>query len=293
MATEVLDALPDATAVLDARGTIVAVNRIWQMFAWDNGGDREATGVGASYLDICDRSAGAGCEDARSVAAGLRAVLAAETLHSEFEYPCPSPTVDRWFLLRITPLGGPGSGAVASHVNITRRKAAERVLAHAAAHDPLTDLANRTEYTERLTAALLCRPGWPEVADVGVLYLDLDGFKAVNDGFGHDAGDEVLCIAATRLRREIRPGDLAARIGGDEFAVCAPRVSAAQLDALAERTTRALGEPYIVHGCSVDVPASVGAHLGATGTSVEAVMQSADAAMYAAKRGRRSDTIGR
>ena len=289
-ATAVLDALPDATAVLDGNGSIVAVNRIWQMFAVDNGGSSEATGLGASYLDVCDRSAAAGCDEARSAAAGLRAVLAAGTVHCELEYPCPSPAVDRWFLLRITPLDGPERGAVASHVNITRRKAAERILAHEAAHDPLTDLANRSEYADRLAAALERRPDRPDGADVGVLYLDLDGFKAVNDGYGHDAGDEVLCTVAARLRHALRPGDVAARIGGDEFAVLAPRVNAVELDRLAARITEALGAPHFVHGRSLDVPASVGSHLGARGASVEGVLRLADAAMYATKRRRRSET---
>ena len=120
LAVAVIDALPDATAVLDSTGTIVSVNHAWRMFALDNGGRPDATGVGVSYLDLCARSAAAGCEDAAAVAAGLRAVLAGDTVHSELEYPCPAPAANRWFLLRITPLAGPTPGAVASHVNITR-----------------------------------------------------------------------------------------------------------------------------------------------------------------------------
>ena len=282
-----LDALPDATAVLDRAGLIVAVNRAWRLFGLDNDTRPDTTGVGANYLDVCDRAAARGCEDGGTAAAGLRAVLAGETVQSDLEYPCPSPAVDRWFLLRITPLAGPARGAVASHVNITRRKMAEQILAHEAAHDPLSGLANRTLFAARLAEALTRRSDRLATADVGVLYLDLDGFKAVNDGYGHDAGDEVLLTAAHRLRGQIRSGDTAARIGGDEFAICAPRVTASELAALAERISVSLDVPYLVHGRALHVPASIGRYLGAPGESADSATRRADQDMYVTKRDRR------
>lgn len=100
LAAAVLDAFPDATAVLDSSASIIAVNRAWRMFAIDNGGEEDRTGVGVNYLDLCERSAAAGCQDAHLAAEGLRAVLDGETVQSEIEYPCPSPTANRWFLLR-------------------------------------------------------------------------------------------------------------------------------------------------------------------------------------------------
>jgi GGDEF domain-containing protein len=235
LATTVLDSLPDATAVLDGLGNIVAVNRTWMMFALDNGGLAEAIGVGQNYLDICTGSAEAGCSDAHRVAEGLRAVLAGQTAEFEIDYPCPSPIVDRWFLLRVTPLLWPEGGAVTSHVNITRRKMAEEALAHEAAHDPLTGLANRTLFMSRLASALKPRSGRPVRGDVGLLYIDLNRFKPVNDLYGHDAGDEVLLTCSHRLRSEVRPQDTVARLGGDEFAIIVPRVSAAELEGLAAR----------------------------------------------------------
>jgi diguanylate cyclase (GGDEF)-like protein len=285
-ATSVLDALPDATAVLDTSASIVAINHAWRMFALDNGGLSETTGVGVNYLEVCDRSAGTGCEDAGRVGVGLRAVLAGDTLYSELEYPCPSPTVNRWFLLRITPLVGAVPGVVASHVNITRRKMAEQLVAREAAHDPLTGLANRTLFTVRLTEALTLRSGRPVRSDVGVLYLDLDGFKSINDTFGHDAGDEVLITVAHRLRTQVRPQDTVARLGGDEFAVTAPRVTPSGLAALSRRITDALAEPHLVHGQVVTARASVGTYLAAPGDSVQHALQKADTAMYTIKRGR-------
>jgi diguanylate cyclase (GGDEF)-like protein len=286
LAGAVLDALPDATAVLDDAGSIVAVNHAWRMFVLDNGGRAGSSGVGVSYLDVCDRSAAAGCADAGLAAAGLRSVLAGETVHHELEYPCPSPSAHRWFLLRITPLAGPERGAVASHVNITRRKMAEEILAHQAAHDPLTGLANRDMFMRQLTRALTGRSGRGPGADIGVLYLDLDGFKQVNDTYGHDAGDEVLLTAANRLSAQVRPQDTVARLGGDEFAVTAPRITAGALAALAGRLTSAQAEPHLIHGHHVQVGATVGSYLASPGELAGDALRHADQAMYRLKRAR-------
>jgi diguanylate cyclase (GGDEF)-like protein len=286
LAGDVLDALPDATAVLDTSGSIVAVNYTWRMFALDNGGRPDMTGVGVNYLDLCARSAAAGCEDARMVVIGMRAVLAGETVYSELEYPCPSPAANRWFLLRITSLAGAAPGAVASHVNITRRKMAELILAHEASHDPLTGLANRDLLTARLAAALARRSGRPAGGDIGLLYVDLDDFKHINDTYGHDAGDEVLLTTAHRLRAEVRPQDTVARLGGDEFAVTAPRISTGGLAAMAARISAAIAEPHLIHGQSVRVRASVGTYMAAAGDHVAEALRQADQAMYAVKRTR-------
>jgi diguanylate cyclase (GGDEF)-like protein len=279
----VLDSLPDATAVVDETGRIISVNHAWRMFAVDNGGRPETTGVGVDYLAVCERAAEAGCTDAARVTDGLRAVIAGETVQSELEYPCPSPAVGRWFLLRITRLAGPLPGAVVSHVNITRRKAAEEVVAHQAAHDPLTGLANRRLFVTRLDAAL-SRPAGTR--QIGVLFLDLDGFKEVNDTFGHDAGDEVLLTAAHRLATVVETQDSVARLGGDEFAVVARRSSSDALEQLRERVADVLAEPHLVHGHLLSVPGSVGLTLAAPGEASAAVMRRADVAMYEVKRGR-------
>ena len=256
------------------------------MFTVDNGGDPRTTGVGVSYIDVCDRASTAGSGDATEVLAGLRAVLAGETVESDHEYPCPSPVVGRWFSLRITPVGGSIGGAVVSHVNISRRKASEQELLHRASHDPLTSLANRVLFTDRLTKALTQRPGRGGAPDVGLLYIDLDRFKPVNDTYGHDAGDEVLLTVARRLRDCVRPQDTIGRLGGDEFAVCAPRMTSSDLDALALRISDALAEPHQVHGAVVSVPGSIGAVLAAPGDMVAESIHRADQAMFATKASR-------
>jgi diguanylate cyclase (GGDEF)-like protein len=283
LARAVLDALPDATAVVDPAGTIVDVNQAWLMFAVDNGGQPERTGAGVNYLDLCAQSAASGCQDAARAADGLRAVLAGHTVHSELEYPCPSPAVNRWFLMRITPLGGDLGGAVTSHVNITRRKMAEQELAHQAAHDPLTGLANRSLFANRLKTALTSRRD-PAGSQVGLMYLDADGLKQINDAFGHDAGDEALLTIGHRLRSHVRPQDTVARLGEDEFAVTAPRISADGLDGLCGRVTAALSQPHLIHGHLVPVPVSIGIHLAPPGESADTALRQADQAMYVAKR---------
>ena len=90
-----LDSLPDATAVLDTSGTIIAINHTWLMFALDNGGSPATTGVGVNYLEVCHRSADGGCEDGAQVATQIRDVLAGRSVEAEVEYPCPSPDVRR------------------------------------------------------------------------------------------------------------------------------------------------------------------------------------------------------
>ena len=281
-----LDAIPDATAMLDRDCQILAVNHAWQMFAVDNGGDREHTGVGVNYLAVCERSAAAGSADASAVAAGLRSVLRGESVETEFEYACPSPAVGRWFTLRITPIGKPQVGLLVSHLNISRRKLAEDDLLRKASEDPLTRLANREQFLARITHALNPRTARPRSPDIGVLYLDLNSFKPVNDTYGHAAGDEVLQTVAARLAAVTRPQDTIGRLGGDEFAVVAPRITPEGLARLVVRITDALAEPHLVHGDSVTVGASVGTYLASAGETAAECLHRADTAMYDLKRGR-------
>ena len=284
-AAALLDAVPDAAAVVDLDGRIVAANRAWRMFALDNGGRPEDTCEGVSYLDVCERAAASGCAEAAHVAEGLRAVLRGETVESDLEYGCPSPSVGRWFMLRITPITGAAPGALVTHLNITRRKAAEADLTRRASHDPLTGLANRRLLAERLTRALSPRAGRAPVPDVGVLCVDLDGFKPVNDRYGHPAGDEVLQEVAHRLSEAVRPQDTVARTGGDEFVVVAPRITADGLDGLVVRLRTVLDRPHVVHGVPVHVGASVGSTLARPGDDPADVLWRADRAMYAVKHG--------
>jgi len=286
LAAAVLDSLPDATAVLDTSGAIIAINHTWLMFALDNGGSPVATGVGVNYLEVCRRSADGGCDDGAQVATQIRDVLAGRSVEAEVEYPCPSPEVRRWFVMRVTKLKGPAPGVIVSHVNITRRKMAEQELAHAASHDPLSGLANRTLLNARLTAALDRRREHRPEPDIGVLYIDLDDFKVVNDRFGHAAGDEVLLNVTNRLRGTMRAGDTIARIGGDEFAVIVPDVDRRELAVVAAKVRSVLASPHRIHGQWATVTGSVGMHLAGSGEVAAYALRQADQAMYAAKQAR-------
>jgi diguanylate cyclase (GGDEF)-like protein/PAS domain S-box-containing protein len=176
-------------------------------------------------------------------------------------------------------------GVVLNGRDIADRKALEHELRYKALHDLLTGLANRSLFIERLAATLDHLDASTKAA---VIFIDLDDFKTVNDGMGHQLGDAVLIEVADRLRRCVRPGDLAARLGGDEFAVLIEGV-AGKRDArrLGERILAALSEPVTLEGRELRMGASLGIALtGATkdkdGT-VKGLLRDADQAMYGAK----------
>ena len=179
--------------------------------------------------------------------------------------------------------------SVARAVRFARvRRSAERRLARLAFYDALTGLANRSLFYERLGEALRARRGQ---LGCGVMFLDLNGFKAINDTFGHDAGDHVLCEFGNRVRLSVRETDLVARLGGDEFAVLVPSVDAHQLEGLARRIFSDACRPVRWGDVEISLGTSIGlATAPACGDSVQQLLQAADLAMYEAKRGARDAT---
>jgi diguanylate cyclase (GGDEF)-like protein len=170
--------------------------------------------------------------------------------------------------------------------DITGRKQAESRLQELATHDALTGLPNRALLHDRVQRMLdTCAPG----RTVAVMFLDLDRFKEVNDSFGHELGDVLLCEVAARLRKVMRPGDVIARLGGDEFVVAAECAGAGDAAAIAQKLLDALGLSMRVGGQEVTAGGSIGISLFPqdAGTK-ELLFQTADTAMYGAKRAGRN-----
>ncbi|MBI2710570.1 MAG: EAL domain-containing protein [Actinobacteria bacterium] len=197
-----------------------------------------------------------------------------------------------WVAARlISLLDDPDVGAVVVNLHdVTDRKVAEAELSHQAFHDPLTGLANRSLFRERITYATT----WAHRhrVQLAVLFLDLDGFKTVNDGLGHDVGDDLLRLVAARLGNAVRPGQTVARLGGDEFGVLVEATAGAVGEAIAtaDRILQVLGDPFSLRGRMLTVSASIGIAVGEGLETVDTLLRNADVAMYHAKaagRGRR------
>ena len=191
----------------------------------------------------------------------------------------------RWFGVRVTNLSADPvvSGMVINLRDITDRKQAEQELSFNAFHDSLTGLANRALFNDRLEHAITrtARTG----IDVAVVYLDLDGFKLINDTRGHEAGDRVLREVAARLTGVVRSSDTVSRLGGDEFAILiegSPRVLG-EAETLADRVLQSLTVPFIVGLQHVVLSASIGISVGDIGCTASSMMRDADIAMYRAK----------
>jgi diguanylate cyclase (GGDEF)-like protein len=160
--------------------------------------------------------------------------------------------------------------------NLSQRQLTDE-MAYQAQHDMLTGLPNRTLLTHRLESALATGH------HTSVLYCDLDGFKAVNDRFGHDTGDELLVAVADRLKQSLRARDLLARLGGDEFAVVVTHNNVVQAEDIAARLLESLQTPFLISGNVTRIQASIGiAHSGDERNASD-LMREADMAMYRAK----------
>lgn len=166
--------------------------------------------------------------------------------------------------------------------DVTEQTKAEEALEYAASHDALTNLGNRALFFRRLSELLSPQAGGE--MDVSLIFMDLDGFKGVNDGLGHEAGDQLLKTVAQRLLAAVRPGDLVARFGGDEFAVLLQGTGVSEAARVAERLLSALGPPMYLVGHEVSIRASAGIATGRPkAIEADALIREADIAMYAAK----------
>ncbi|MER7895436.1 EAL domain-containing protein [Streptomyces sp. NPDC096046] len=186
-------------------------------------------------------------------------------------------------------------GLIFNSRDVTERVRLQAQLQHNAEHDPLTDLPNRALFTKRVQHALSGRRASDRgvaLRNTAVLFIDLDGFKAVNDTIGHQAGDELLVQAARRLQESVRHGDTASRLGGDEFAALIAGDNTRDREArerhileLADRLRTTLSQPYLIDGNDVRVNASIGVAFADAGLGAGELLRNADLAMYRAKAG--------
>jgi diguanylate cyclase (GGDEF)-like protein/PAS domain S-box-containing protein len=181
-------------------------------------------------------------------------------------------------------LGPAGEDTVAVIRDVTERRRMEEALEHRALHDPLTNLANRTLFFDRLQQAI--HSARRQGTQLAVVMLDLDGFKAVNDAYGHATGDELLKVAAARLAAGMRATDTTARIGGDEFAWILPRIASRRAaDRTIHKRLGATRHPIVVGDAKVDIGVSFGiAMYPDDGRDADSLIRHADAAMYSSKR---------
>ncbi|MEV6298916.1 diguanylate cyclase [Actinoplanes sp. NPDC051861] len=168
------------------------------------------------------------------------------------------------------------AGVVINARDVSENRAFQERLAHEAQHDPLTGLPNRRRMQDALGTTLGNAP-------VAVLFVDLDGFKPVNDAFGHEVGDELLRQVADRLSACVRSGDVLSRVGGDEFVMLMPGVTPDDADAMSARLRYVLELPFRIAGQEILIGASIGVHVAPAAEDPDAALRAADHAMYAIK----------
>jgi diguanylate cyclase (GGDEF)-like protein/PAS domain S-box-containing protein len=225
-------------------------------------------------------------EDRERAVEFLRQAATTATVGSpvEWRFRLPDGSVLHTEMLATNLLGDPTvRGVVLNGRDVSERKRLERELTFQAFHDPLTGLANRALFLDRVSHALTIarRQG----RAVSLLYLDLDDFKQINDSMGHTEGDRLLTTTAERLRGSGRAGDTVARLGGDEFAVLVEGGAAAEgLQTLVERCQAAMARPFHLGGNEVAISVSIGIATAAPEDSADDLLRNADMAMYNAKR---------
>ena len=273
-----LELVPFAMVIADGSAQVRAVNRRWMELT----GLTRPNSLGHGWLSVLE-------PDARARLREDVVHVAAEGRTSTADYLVAGPHGSRWarwWVSRHELNGNPLVAIAAADVNEDYARQAN--LYHLATHDSLTGLINRSHFIEQIEQAL--RRNQRQSRHVGVVYVDLDGFKRLNDQGGHALGDRVLFAIGARLRHAVRTADLVARIGGDEFAVLCEGLSAAeQAEVVAGRIAAALNEAIELDGHRWPVSASVGAAVDqGSPDSAEDLVDRADRAMYTVKLTRRS-----
>ncbi len=196
-----------------------------------------------------------------------------------------------WFNTTLVDESGRTLGVTSLIQDVTESKRAEQQLLHLARHDQLTGLLNRAALAGQVQEAI--EQTQPDGSPLALVFIDLDGFKHINDSLGHRAGDSLLCQQARRLSMLVRRGDSVARLGGDEFMLLLPQCDAAAAAELVQRLSGQLAQPCMVEGGEISVTSSMGIALyPQDGTDFDTLLRCADMAMYRAKRDGRNTWRG-
>ncbi len=268
------ESLPLGILSADARGWVVFCNEAAQQIF--NLSSDQLVGHGWERL--------VNSEDLPEVEAALADVVRL-ALPQQVMFRIETGLFGRWALAKFVPLGSPDqvTGWIATVDDVTDRRRAETELTHQATHDRLTDLPNRMVLEDRLQQA--CGRLRRERDAVTVMFIDLDGFKSVNDNHGHTVGDQVLVEVAKRLTRIVRNVDTVARVGGDEFVILCEGLPETQVHKMVQRIHEAVSVPLIIKGQAVRIGASIGVEITRDeGITFDELLARADQAMYREKR---------
>ncbi|MEU4690665.1 EAL domain-containing protein [Actinoplanes sp. NPDC023714] len=263
----------DMVTITDASGMLTYVSPASLRVLGTDPDDMIGTTVG-TWMHPDDRAAAAGRLTTLLAAPETTAVSQVRLRHADGTY--------RWLDVTSANLTGEPSvaGIVSNARDITETREVRDRLSYEASHDRLTGLTNRAVFTKRMTAAVTAAgPDTP----LGVVLIDLDDFKTVNEALGHTTGDALLVHVAERIRASVRPADTVARFGGDEFAVLFEGIRGADLDQVLTRIAAALLEPALIDGEPMTVRAGFGVAEGRGGDDAGDLLRRAGIALYEAK----------
>ncbi len=274
LAAVVFDHSPEGVIVADAKGRVTKINPAYRRIA----GSEEREVLGKQLSDIL-------FTETKGTTTVLDMLQGSD--QTQWEQWCKATSGRRYAARISVSVVRDHDGSIQQYVaimaDVTRRKLDEEKIIYQANYDQLTSLPNRTLFMDRLTRLVL--ESRRAKTSIGLMFIDLDGFKAINDTLGHDAGDELLKSTARRLEKCVREADTVARLGGDEFTVIMPLID--NFDAagfVAGRIIKSLSEPFDLRGSEGRVSASIGISLlPAQASTAGELLHNADVAMYHAK----------